>query len=178
MRRLICAALVLPLLHPVGPLPAADAPDPPRIAYRTYAPPTTLPPIPDLPLPIADPVPPITSAPSLCAALHNHSPNVQRWCPTVEYWFNHYDQATPQRVHWGLHTIACESGGNPDARSYERTAWSKKAAGLMQFLPRHWPGRSSAAGFPGGDIMDPNTNIAVGVWLYLREGGRHWRCSQ
>lgn len=67
----------------------------------------------------------------------------------------------------------CESGGDPTARNR-----SSGAAGLFQQLPQYWPGRSAAAGYPGGDVYDPWVNAEVSAWLYASGGSGHWNESR
>ncbi len=103
---------------------------------------------------------------------NNHfSPAVEQWRPLVEVYFE------PDHVHWALHTIGCESGGNADAKNPTSTA-----SGLFQHLGSLWPSRSAAVGWMGADIFDPQANIAVGAWLLedAPGGGRqHWpRCGR
>lgn len=90
---------------------------------------------------------------------------VERWRPLVE---KHFE---PANVTTALSVIDCESGGNPDATNRSRTA-----AGLFQHLLKYWDARAEAAGYPGGNIFDPETNIAVSAWLAETHGWSHWTC--
>lgn len=98
------------------------------------------------------------------------SSSVETWRPLVTKYFR------PLDVDHVLRIIGCESLGNPSAQN----AFSG-ASGLMQHMPQYWAERSSAAGYPGGNIWDPETNIAVGAWLlYDAPGGgwHHWVCHR
>jgi hypothetical protein len=93
---------------------------------------------------------------------------VDRWRPLVEQYFQAGD------VNTALSVIECESGGNPDA-----VAASGLYHGLFQHSQRYWEERSTAAGWAGADVYDPEANIAVAAWLVYEGGGwRHWAsCS-
>lgn len=90
---------------------------------------------------------------------------VEQWRPLVAKHF------LPGNVETALRVMACESGGNPDAMNRSRTA-----AGLFQHLLKYWEARAEQAGYPGGNIFDPETNIAVSAWLAETHGWSHWTC--
>lgn len=91
---------------------------------------------------------------------------VERWRPLVERYF------PPGEVDWFLKIIACESGGNPDAKNP-----NSSASGLAQHLARFWPQRSKAAGWEGASIWNPEANIAVAAWLLAQNGKGSWECK-
>ena len=76
---------------------------------------------------------------------------------TIEQW---------SRIAW------CESRLNPDARNT-----SSGAAGLFQHLPRYWPARAAASGYPS-DVFNPRTNAFVSAWLVETSGVQHWAASR
>jgi hypothetical protein len=81
-------------------------------------------------------------------------PPVERWRPLVEAHF------AADLVDQALSIIRCESYGDPDAVNPV-----SGAAGLFQHLPRYWPERAAAAGYPGASVYDPEANIAGAAWL-------------
>jgi hypothetical protein len=91
---------------------------------------------------------------------------VERWRPVVALYF------AQDRIEWALRIIACESGGDPEARNPHSSA-----TGLFQHLGRYWPRRSAAAGWAGADITDPFANIAVAAWLLEHGGTSNWVCK-
>jgi hypothetical protein len=86
----------------------------------------------------------------------------------VETFFNPEDVSRAIRIAW------CESSFNP-----ENVNPVTGASGLFQHAPDTWAARSSAAGYPGADILDPEANVAVAAWmLYELPGGwSHWQCQ-
>lgn len=76
----------------------------------------------------------------------------------------------PEWHAWAARVMACESGGNPNARN------PSGASGLFQQLAQFWAGRAAAAGWPGADVFDPEANIAVSAWLLATGGPQHWTC--
>lgn len=93
--------------------------------------------------------------------------NVEQWRPlTAQYW-------PASLVDHALCIIQHESGGNPSAKNP-----NSSASGLMQHLARYWPERSSAAGWGGSSIWNPEANIAVGAWLYTQGGWGHWTANR
>jgi hypothetical protein len=96
---------------------------------------------------IATPVPPPVEGGAF-------PPPVERWRPLVEAHF------AADRVDQALAIIRCESYGDPDAVNPV-----SGAAGLFQHLPRYWPERAAAAGYPGASVYDPEANIAGAAWL-------------
>jgi len=91
---------------------------------------------------------------------------VERWRPAVARYF------PEDRVEWALRIIACESGGDPEARNPHSSA-----TGLFQHLGRYWPRRAAAAGWAGADITDPFANTAVAAWLLEHGGTSNWVCK-
>ena len=90
---------------------------------------------------------------------------VEQWRPLVEKHFSAGNVETALRV------MDCESGGNPDVMNRSRTT-----GGLFQHLLKYWDARAAQAGYPGGNIFDPETNIAVSAWLAENHGWSHWSC--
>jgi soluble lytic murein transglycosylase-like protein len=89
---------------------------------------------------------------------------VEGWRSLVAGYFKAQD------VDLALAIIHCESRGDPGAVN-PRTG----ASGLFQQMPHLWPSRSSAAGFAGASILNPQANIAASAWLVYSGGGwRHW----
>jgi hypothetical protein len=86
----------------------------------------------------------------------------------VETFFRPEDVSRAIRIAW------CESSFNP-VNINPVTGTS----GLFQHAPDTWAARSSAAGYPGADILDPEANVAVAAWmLYELPGGwSHWQCQ-
>jgi hypothetical protein len=98
-------------------------------------------------------------------------PDVERWRPLVAAYF------PAELVDQALSVMDCESFGDPSI-----TNSHSGAAGLFQHMPRYWPSRSAAAGFPGASIYDGEANIAASAWLVDRsmDAGLdpwfHWAC--
>jgi len=88
--------------------------------------------------------------------------DVEEWRPLVTVYFK------PEDVDRALCLIGFESLGDPDAYND-----SSGASGLFQHLPKYWTERSTDAGWPGADIMDPEANVAVAAWL-RQDGWTHW----
>ncbi len=86
----------------------------------------------------------------------------------VETFFQPEDVSRAIRIAW------CESSFNP-----ENVNPVTGASGLFQHASDTWAARSTAAGFPGADILDPEANVAVAAWmLYELPGGwSHWQCQ-
>lgn len=95
-------------------------------------------------------------------------PGAEGWRPLVEKYFD------PGDVDRAIRVMACESGGDPNARNR-----SSGAGGLFQHLPGAWDERAAGAGFPGASIFDPEANIAAAAYLLYGPGGgwRHWVCK-
>ena len=110
-----------------------------------------------------EPPPPVVSRPTPPIP-RTWSGNVEQWRPLVEAYFPAEQVPTAMRV------MACESGGNPSAVS------PTDDHGLMQHHYKYWVGRSTKAGYPGGDVYDPTTNVAVAAWLWRTGGWTHWTC--
>jgi hypothetical protein len=106
--------------------------------------------------------------PAVCLELHDIDWQAKRWCPLVAKHFS------AEWVHAALHLIWCESRGDPGAN---RDRPGRGAKGLFQQMNRYWDARAVNAGYPGGDIYDPETNIAVSAYLFSDGSGRHhWTC--
>lgn len=89
---------------------------------------------------------------------------VERWRPLVGRYFAAAD------IDHALAVVRCESLGDPNARNPQ-----SGTSGLFQHRPGYWTSRSSAAGWAGADIFDPEANTAVAAWLVYHGGGwSHW----
>jgi hypothetical protein len=86
----------------------------------------------------------------------------------VEQFFRPADVSRAIRIAW------CESSFNP-----QNVNPVTGAGGLFQHAPDTWVARSTAAGYAGADILDPEANVAVAAWmLYELPGGwSHWECQ-
>lgn len=89
--------------------------------------------------------------------------DVEQWRGLVAAYF------PASEVERALCIMAKESGGNPNAKNPRSSA-----SGLFQHLARHWGERSSAAGWGGASIWNPEANIAVAAWLQRTGGWTHW----
>jgi hypothetical protein len=78
----------------------------------------------------------------------------------VSNYFNAEDVNKAIRIAW------CESRFNPQSVNL-RTG----ATGMFQHLPRYWEERSSAAGFAGAELTDPEASIAAAAWAVYNGGG-------
>ncbi len=113
--------------------------------------------------PTTAPPPPVEGGP--------FPPKVERWRPLVAAYF------PAELVEGALWVMDCESFGDPTITNHY-----SGAAGLYQHMPRYWPSRAAAAGFPGSSIYDGEANIAVAAWLVDRsmDAGLdpwfHWSC--
>lgn len=70
-----------------------------------------------------------------------------------------------------VRVIRCESGMNPWAVNR-----SSGALGLGQHLPRYWPARAAALGYPPSAWSDARANARVSAWLWATDGPGHWVC--
>lgn len=70
-----------------------------------------------------------------------------------------------------VRVIRCESGMDPRAVNP-----SSGALGLGQHLPRYWPARASALGYPASAWSDARANARVSAWLWRTAGPGHWVC--
>lgn len=111
-------------------------------------------------------------APPVVEAFHSPTQkgmgsDVEQWRPLVAKYFQ------PADVDLALRVMGCESGGNPWAKNPRSSA-----SGLYQHIMRYWPSRAAGAGFPGGSVWDPETNIAASAYLFYSAGSwRDWRAS-
>lgn len=99
-----------------------------------------------------------------------HPAVVEQWRPLVEQYWSAAGYG--DEVEYALMILYAESAGNPDAQHP-----GSKASGLFQHLPKYWAERSTAAGWGGASIWDPEANIAVAAWLRAtnqRHGWQHW----
>ena len=78
----------------------------------------------------------------------------------ISAYFAPTDVNTAVRVAW------CESRFNPESVDL-RTG----AAGLFKHLPRYWPERAAAAGFPNADPTHPDASVAAAAWVIYNGGG-------
>jgi len=93
-------------------------------------------------------------------------PSVERWRPLVAHYF------PANLVEEALSVMRCESYGNP----YLVNPVSG-ASGLFQHMPRYFPARAAAAGFPGASPLEAEPNIAAAAWLVeesLEDGLPAW----
>jgi hypothetical protein len=98
---------------------------------------------------------------------------IQQWRPLVETYF------APLDVEMALGIIRCESIGDPNAVNP-----LSGTSGLFQHRPSYWDQRylwaqdwwaDRGITIPaGGDIFDPEANIAVAGWLFDRDGIGAW----
>lgn len=97
--------------------------------------------------------------------------DVERWRRVVTIHF------PANRVNEALLVIACESGGDPEARN-RRTG----AAGLFQFLSGTWRFAAQHAGFDEASRQDAVASIAAAAWLVRDSESSgvgpwaHWSC--
>jgi hypothetical protein len=78
----------------------------------------------------------------------------------VSKYFAATDVNQAVRIAW------CESRFDPDSVN-RRTG----GIGLFQHLPKYWPDRVAAAGFPGADPIDPEASTAAAAWEVYQGGG-------
>ena len=93
-------------------------------------------------------------------------PLVERWRPLVAAYF------PAALVDEALAVMRCESLGDPSIVNPV-----SGAAGLFQHMPRYWPARAAAAGFPGASPLEAEANIAAAAWLVrvsLEDGLPAW----
>ena len=113
--------------------------------------------------------------PIILAAAHLHSP-----FPADAYY-------PPETIEAILATFFYTEEGLTWARrvSYCESSWNINALGalgevsLFQHRPEFWANRSARAGYPDGDIWDPQINVAVAAWMYYSPdfGPSHWSCK-
>ncbi len=84
------------------------------------------------------------------------------------------DEALLRRI------IGCETEGDPDEDGDPSAVNPDSgAAGYGQHLPRYWPARAVAVGYPPDpDALDPVINARVTAWWLSVEGTAPWRASQ
>ncbi len=117
--------------------------------------------------------PTLTQTPSLSSSSPGYTIGeaAAAWRPLVAAHFPAY------LVEEALAVVWCESTGNPTAYNT-----SSGASGLFQHLAKYWAARSSKAGVPGADIMDPTANVLVAAWLVRTSleadigPWAHWTC--
>ena len=78
---------------------------------------------------------------------------------------------------WALRAALCESSALPSHVGSAEVS-SALAVGWFQHLARFWAERSTAAGWEGSNIFDPEANVAVAAWLYYTSGPHHWNPSR
>lgn len=104
-----------------------------------------------------------------------HTHPVRTYAEGVEQWRTLITQYFPTEVNTALRIIACESRGNPNAKSPISTA-----AGLWQFLRSTWDRAAGATGSPSysaGGPYDPVWATINASWLRARGSGwRQWEC--
>ena len=99
-------------------------------------------------------------------------PLVERWRPLVAAYF------PADLIDEALAVIRCESFGDPSLVNP-----ASGASGLFQHMPRYWPARAAAVGFPGASPLEAEPNIAAAAWLVRvsLEGGLpawyFWSCK-
>lgn len=97
-------------------------------------------------------------------------PRPIEWRPSVERWRGLVSQHfRPGDIDHAMAIIRCESVGDPDVVNP-----SSGTAGLFQHRPEYWVARSSAAGWAGSNVFDPEANVAVAAWLVHEDGWWHW----
>lgn len=74
---------------------------------------------------------------------------------------------------WARRVGNCESSWQLDALG------RLGEIGWFQHRPQFWANRSAWAGYPGGDIWDPQINTAVAAWMFYNPdfGPGHWSCK-
>lgn len=90
--------------------------------------------------------------------------NVTQWRELVAKHF------LPEDVEMALRVMACESGGNPNAKNPTSTA-----SGLFQHMRGWWSG---AWGYPAFNPFDPESSVRAAAFLRYRNGWTDWRASQ
>ena len=99
-----------------------------------------------------------------------YSGGVEQWRSLVATYFR------PGDVDRALRIMACESGGNPDAKNSRSSA-----AGLWQFLKSTWNRAAQSTGSPTynqGGPYDPTWATINAAWLRDRGSGwNQWECN-
>ena len=88
------------------------------------------------------------------------------WLSQVEVRALISEHFAPTDVNTAVRVAWCESRFNPQSVDL-RTG----AAGLFKHLPRYWPERAAAAGFPDADLTDPEASVAAAAWVVYNGGG-------
>jgi len=102
---------------------------------------------------------PTQNPPRVDTTVHRGMGNdVEQWQPLVEIYFGVNTDAA-------LRVMACESGGNPEAKNP-----SSSASGLFQFLASTWK-KVTGENYPG-NVFDGESNIAAAA--ELSGGGSDW----
>lgn len=125
-------------------------------------------------LPTAPASPPASPAhpPTAGSSSSSSSSAARRVGSGVEQWRTLVASHFPaEHVDLALAVMACESGGNPDARNP-----NSSASGLFQHLARYWDARTLAAGIPGASIFDPTSQMVVTA--HMTGGGVNWTAWQ
>jgi hypothetical protein len=80
---------------------------------------------------------------------------------------------TEDGLAWARRVGFCESTWNINA------VGALGEIGWFQHRPEFWAERSTKAGYPGGDIWNPEINTAVAAWMYYSPnyGPSHWSCK-
>ena len=103
------------------------------------------------------------------------SPRTSTWTGTVEQWRTLIALHFPNEIDTAMRIIACESGGNPNAKNGSSTA-----AGLWQFLRSTWDRAARSTGSPTyaqGGPYDPVWATINAAWLRARGSGwNQWEC--
>jgi hypothetical protein len=81
---------------------------------------------------------------------------------------------------WALKVAFCESSAQPEDTNSKALHRRSGASGWFQHLPKFWEERTEAAGIPGADIMDPETNVVIAAYLLYEtpQGTGHWYPSE
>jgi hypothetical protein len=103
--------------------------------------------------------PPIILAPS---SYRGMGASVEQWRPLVALHF------PSDQVDHALEIMACESGGNPDAKNPRSTA-----RGLFQILASLW---APHFGVSYDDLYLPDLNVALARKIYDTQGWNAWTC--